>query len=193
MEVLSHGFPNQNYDVVKGPAAIIQVYFHSAAVPPEIDPLMKYAVDRAAGAVRVSCCDPTSVGEVCFQFRPLSTGGRSIPVSSVDPASVGGFRSGQARPRTETRQGAQRATSCSRPAGRPIYGVDHTMLVQFSGFAKLLCVLGSLASSTCWCTWSSACPRSCPQRDWLRQRREGEPVPLAPRLLAVAVVSRRWA
>ena len=48
-------FPNQDYDVVKGPAAIIQVYFHSAAVPPEIDPLMKYAVDRAAGAVRVSC------------------------------------------------------------------------------------------------------------------------------------------
>ena len=40
VEVLSHGFPNQNYDVVKGPAAIIQVYFHSAAVPPEIDPLM---------------------------------------------------------------------------------------------------------------------------------------------------------
>ena len=34
------------------------------------------------------------------------------------------------------------------------------MLVQFSGFAKLLCVLGSLASSTCWCTWSSACPRA---------------------------------
>ena len=143
-----------------------------------------------------------SLTEGCGRARRRRPPGRQsacIPFPTLErwPPSRSRAEADPARPVLGRRPGREPGGSrhaLDRPAARSC-GVDHTMLIKFSGFAiKLLCVLGIPGVINLpRCTWSSACPRSCPQHDRLRQRREGELAPLGPRLLAVAVVSRRWA